>query len=41
MTLDDYLEMLRFVETQGLIRHVDPVQYSIRLLIPPDSAILD
>lgn len=40
-TIDDYLEVLDFVEAHGLIRHVDPVQYSIRLLIPPDSAILD
>jgi radical SAM superfamily enzyme YgiQ (UPF0313 family) len=36
-TLDDYLEMLAFVEANGLIDHVDPVQYSIRLLIPPGS----
>ncbi len=40
-TLDDYVDMLDFVEAHGLIRHVDPVQYSIRLLIPPDSAVLD
>lgn len=40
-TLDDYLDMLTFVEEHHLIQHVDPVQYSIRLLIPPDSAILD
>jgi radical SAM superfamily enzyme YgiQ (UPF0313 family) len=40
-TLDDYLEVLDFVEARDLIGHVDPVQYSIRLLIPPGSAILD
>ena len=40
-TIDDYFEMLDFVETHGLIQHVDPVQYSIRLLIPPGSAILE
>ena len=40
-TLDDYLEMLDFVETHGLIQHVDPVQYSIRLLIPPGSTLLE
>lgn len=40
-TLDDYLDMLEFVRARGLIRHVDPVQYAIRLLIPPGSAILD
>ena len=36
-TLEDFLEVLEFVETNGLIDHVDPVQYSIRLLIPPGS----
>jgi len=39
-TLDDYIDMLEFVESQGLIDNVDPVQYSIRLLIPPGSLIL-
>jgi len=36
-TLDDYREMLDFVEANGLIDHVDPVQFAIRLLIPPGS----
>lgn len=40
-TLHDYLDMLEFVWAQGLIRHVDSVQYAIRLLVPPGSAILD
>ncbi len=40
-TLDDYLEVLEFVEEYGLIDHVDPVQYSIRLLVPPGSYLLD
>jgi hypothetical protein len=40
-TLDDYLEMLDFVDSNDLIDHVDPVQYSIRLLIPPGSWIAD
>lgn len=39
-TLDDYLELLDFVEAAGLIDHVDPVQWTIRLLIPPGSALL-
>ena len=39
-TIDDYLEVLEFVETQDLIDHVDPVQYSIRLLVPPGSLLL-
>ncbi|HEV8642653.1 MAG TPA: CUAEP/CCAEP-tail radical SAM protein [Methylomirabilota bacterium] len=40
-TLDDYREMLDFVEREGLIDHVDPVQYSIRLLVPPGSLLLE
>ncbi len=36
-TLDDYRDVLDFVEAEGLIDHVDPVQYAIRLLIPPGS----
>lgn len=40
-TLDDYLEMLDTVESEGLLDQVDPVQYSIRLLVPPGSALLD
>ena len=40
-TRDDFIEMLDFIESQGLIDHVDPVQYSIRLLIPPGSWLAD
>jgi radical SAM superfamily enzyme YgiQ (UPF0313 family) len=40
-TLDDYRDMLAFVEGEGLIDHVDPVQYSIRLLVPPGSLLCD
>lgn len=39
-TIDDYAEMLEFVESEGLIDCVDPVQYSIRLLVPPGSLLL-
>src|SRR6266571_2222171 len=39
-TLDDYLDLLDFVEAERLIDHVDPVQYTIRLLIPPGSLLL-
>ncbi|HXG94619.1 MAG TPA: CUAEP/CCAEP-tail radical SAM protein [Blastocatellia bacterium] len=39
-TIDDYVEMLEFVESNNLIYHVDPVQYSIRLLVPPGSLLL-
>jgi radical SAM superfamily enzyme YgiQ (UPF0313 family) len=40
-TRADYLEVLEFVEEHGLIDHIDPVQYSIRLLVPPGSYLLD
>jgi hypothetical protein len=36
-SLDDYCEVLDFVEANQLIDHVDPVQFVIRLLIPPGS----
>jgi radical SAM superfamily enzyme YgiQ (UPF0313 family) len=39
-TLGDYLDMLAFIEAHGLIDHVDPVQYTIRLLVPPGSLLL-
>ena len=40
-TLDDYLDLLEFVDTHRLIYHVDPVQYAVRLLIPPGSYLLN
>ena len=39
--LDDYLFMLRWIREQGLIPHVPPVQLSIRMLVPPQSALLE
>ena len=36
-TLEDYCEVLDFVEVNDLVDHVDPVQFAIRLLIPPGS----
>ena len=38
-TLTDYREVLDFVEGEGLIDAVDPVQLSIRLLVPPGSLL--
>jgi len=38
--LDDYLFMLRWIREQGLIPHVPAVQLSIRMLVPPNSALL-
>jgi radical SAM superfamily enzyme YgiQ (UPF0313 family) len=39
-TIDDYIAVLEFVESRGLIDHVDPVQFAIRLLVPPGSLLL-
>lgn len=39
-TLDDYLDLLDFIEAHGLIYHVEPVQLAIRLLVPPGSSLL-
>lgn len=40
-TLDSYIALLDFFEKRHLIEHLDPVHLSIRLLIPPGSALLD
>jgi len=39
-TLDDYRAMVSFVDEEGLVDHVDPVQFSVRLLVPPGSLLL-
>jgi radical SAM superfamily enzyme YgiQ (UPF0313 family) len=39
-SLDSYLHLLEFVERRGLIEHVAPIQYAIRLLIPLGSSLL-
>ncbi|MCS6807063.1 MAG: CUAEP/CCAEP-tail radical SAM protein [Acidobacteriota bacterium] len=39
-TLDDYIDILQFVRDHKLIDYVDPVQYTIRLLVPPGSNLL-
>ncbi|MBI3803667.1 MAG: radical SAM protein [Nitrospirae bacterium] len=39
-TLDDMADLFHFVEREGLIDAIDPVQYSIRLLVPPGSLFL-
>lgn len=40
-TLSGYVELLDFVAEHGLVHEVNPVQYSIRLLLPPGSWLLD
>lgn len=38
---DDYLDLLDWIEAEGLAAHVDTVQLSIRLLVPPGSLLAD
>ena len=40
-TLESYICLLDFIERRHLVENVDPVHLSIRLLIPPGSALLD
>ena len=40
-TLADYREMLDFIEAEGLIDQVEPIQYALRLLIPPGSLLVE
>ncbi len=39
-TLEGFREILDFVATHDLVGNVDPVQYTIRLLLPPGSLLL-
>lgn len=39
-TLESYITLLNFFEDRRLIEQIDPVHFSIRLLIPPGSALL-
>lgn len=40
-TRQDYVDVLEFVESRALVDHVDPVQYTLRLLVPPGSLITE
>jgi len=40
-TLRDFVEVLDWVAARDLVDHVDPVQYSLRLLVPPGSLLVD
>ncbi len=35
----DFVDMLDFIERHRLVRHVQPVQYALRLLLPPGSPL--
>lgn len=38
-TLEDYLGVFSFAEEYGLVGSIDPIQYAIRLLVPPGSPL--
>jgi radical SAM superfamily enzyme YgiQ (UPF0313 family) len=40
-TLGDYLDMLDWIESHGMVEHIDPIQLAVRLLIPPGSTLLE
>jgi radical SAM superfamily enzyme YgiQ (UPF0313 family) len=40
-TLEGYLDVLETFEQQGWLERIDPVQLSLRLLVPPGSLLLD
>lgn len=39
-TFEDYVELLQFITESGIEDQIDPVQLSIRLLVPPNSTLL-
>ena len=39
-SMDDVIEMLDFIAAHHLERHVQPVQYGLRLLLPPGSPLV-
>ncbi len=40
-SLEDYVALIDFVEEEGIVGHVDPVQLAIRLLVPPGSLLAE
>ncbi|MCB0979013.1 MAG: radical SAM protein, partial [Acidimicrobiales bacterium] len=40
-TVDDLVDLVDFVAEHSLVGNVDPVHYSIRLLVPEDSLLID
>ncbi|MEZ5322808.1 MAG: CUAEP/CCAEP-tail radical SAM protein [Microthrixaceae bacterium] len=40
-TVDDLVDLMDFVAAHGLVGNVDPVHYSIRLLVPEDSLLVE
>ncbi len=40
ITLEGYIDLLRWIRDRDLIQHIPAVQLSVRLLVPPNSALL-
>ena len=40
-TRESFANLLSVIDGEGLVENVDPVQYSIRLLVPPGSLLLE
>src|SRR5262249_34456833 len=40
-SLEDYRDVLRFIERRGIVDWFDPIQLAIRLLTPPGSLLLE
>lgn len=40
-TFDDYRELFQWVIGENLVNHVDPIQLTLRLLVPPGALLLD
>jgi radical SAM superfamily enzyme YgiQ (UPF0313 family) len=40
-TAESFLDLLAFVEDNGLVNNVQPVQYALKLLLPPGSPLID
>jgi radical SAM superfamily enzyme YgiQ (UPF0313 family) len=40
-TAEDVADQLAFIEAHGLVERVAPVQYGLRLLVPPGSALIE
>ena len=40
-TLEDFIALVEFVHERRLFAHCDPIQFSIRLLLPPKSLLLN
>ncbi len=40
-TAETFLDLLSFIEDNGLVKNVQPVQYALKLLLPPGSPLIE